>query len=145
MKNITYKIVQWSTPDELYSECVEWASQLKFIRDEQRFLDELIKNYTIQLISEEVYEDSLKLVGELNAEEKELTKLLKRVKDHTNTIEVLLDHTLDPRESAAYKETHYYLKIDVYKYSKKYRETKTTFFNQIKELKKRDKRKQLLK
>lgn len=145
MKNITFKIVQWSTPEELHSECLEWASLLKFIKDEQHFLDELIKNYTISLISEELYEESLKLVGELNTEEKELAKLLKRVKEHNNTFEVLLDNALDHRESAAYKETHYYLKVAIYNYTQKYRDTKTMLFKKIKKLMKQEKRKRLLK
>tara|TARA_R100000935_G_scaffold15425_2_gene30799 strand:+ start:24927 stop:25364 length:438 start_codon:yes stop_codon:yes gene_type:complete len=145
MKNITYKIVQWSTPEELYSECLEWASQLKFIKDEQRFLDNLIKEYTVSLISEDAYNDSLKLVGELNTEEKELSKLFKRVKDHTNSIEVLLDATADERKGAAYREIHYYLKVDVFTYAKKYRETKTALFKKIKKLMKNEKRCHLLK
>ena len=145
MKNITYKIVQWSTPEELHTECMEWASQLKFIKDEQRFLDRLIKEYTLSLISEETYNDSLKLVGELNTEEKELSKLLKRVKDHTNTFEILLDNTADERKGVAYKEIHYYLKVDVFTYAKKYRETKTALFKKIKKLMKSEKRNHLLK
>jgi hypothetical protein len=141
MKNITYKIVQWSTPEELHAECLEWVSQLKFIRDEQRFLDELIKKYTISLILKDVYEDFLKLVGELKTEEKELAKLLKRVKEHKNNIEVLLDRTIDEREGAAYKEIHYYLKVEVYSYNQKYRKIKSKLFKKIKEFMKRERRK----
>lgn len=84
---------------------------------------------------EEVYEDSLKRVSTLNTEEKELTSLFKRAKDHTNSIEVLLDNMLNPRERVAYKEIHYYLKIDVYEYSQKYGETKTQAIGKIAHLK----------
>ncbi|MDT0556152.1 hypothetical protein [Patiriisocius hiemis] len=144
MKNITYKIVQWSTSEELHTECLEWASQLQFIKDEQRFLDKLIKEYTLSLIIEEAYNNSLKLVGKLNTEEKELSKLLKRVKDHINTIEILQDNTTDKLKGAAFKEIHYYLKVDVFMYANKYRETKKALFKKIKKLMKSEKRSHLL-
>jgi len=145
MKNITYKIVQWSTPEELHEACVDWLSQLEFIKDEQRFLDELITNYTIPLISASSYDASLTVVGNLLKEENELTELIERVKKHINTIEILLDEHNDPREKLAFKETHYYLKTTMLSYTTKYRKTKSALFNEIKEIMKEQPPKKLMK
>lgn len=138
MKNITYKIVQWSTPEELHEECMDWLSQLEFIRDEQRFLDEFISKYTIPLISLEGDNTSLPIVVKLLNDEKELNSLMDRVRSHNNTFEKLLETHIDVREKDAYKETHYYIKIAVFKYTADYRNMKSTLFKKIKEIMKKE-------
>lgn len=138
MKNITYKMVQWSTPEELHQECNNWLSHLAFIMDEQRFLNELITKYTIPLISAKTYTTSLSIVRNLGKEEKELKELISRVKKHTNTIEKLLDFHSDSREKETYKETHYYLKTTVFTYTENYRKTKAALFDKIKEFMKNE-------
>lgn len=134
MKNITYKIIQWSTPEELHEECVLWLSQLEFIRDEQLFLNELITDYTIPLIASKVYDTSLPIVSSLLKEEKSLKDLIDRVKDHRNMVEKLFDTQSDPRIKKAYEEAHYYLKLDVNRYTSTYRETKTSLFDELKKI-----------
>ncbi|MDX1461734.1 MAG: hypothetical protein R3359_01655 [Marinirhabdus sp.] len=134
MKNITYKMVQLSTPAELHAECVEWLSQLNFNDDEQRFLNELIRNYTVPLIANEAYAAAVKLVSELGAEENELKRLAQRVNTHMNNIEALLGTEKDQREEEGYRETHYYLKLDMHRYTIKYRKTKTELFDRIKKV-----------
>lgn len=144
MKNITYKIVQLSTPEELHTECMEWNSQLDFIKDEHYFLNELIKNYTIPLISEAMYDNSLSLVANLNSAEKERAKLQKRAKEHINNIAVLLDSKPDDRSKKAFKEIHYYLKVDIHQFMQVYQGTKEALFGKIKQIIKQDKSKRLL-
>ena len=48
MPNIKY--IESKDPDELHIESLNWISELKFIEDEQHFLDDLLKSYTLQLI-----------------------------------------------------------------------------------------------
>lgn len=138
MKNITYKMVQWSTPQELHEESMDWLSQLNFIKDEQQFLDKLIREYTIPLISAEVYSRSLSIVGDLAKEEKALETLIYNVQDHFNKTDLLLLQHVDSRNQVAYKETHYYLKVEVFKYTENYRATKTALFKEIKKIMKKN-------
>ena len=145
MKNITYQKVRGSTPSELHAECLEWISQLKFSKDEQRFLNELIRDYTLPLIADGLFNTSVDLVRELSSEEKELRSLLQRVKAHINNVEVMLNQNLDEREEKAFVETHYYLKLGVYRYARNYRRTKAALFGSIKQLMKSDKKTRLLK
>lgn len=70
---------------------MDWISQLEFIKDEQRFLNELITNYTIPLISAKAYDTSKLTIGNLLKEQKELDVLIARVQDHNNTFEKLLE------------------------------------------------------
>ncbi|WP_432410120.1 hypothetical protein [Rasiella sp. SM2506] len=138
MKNITYKIVQWSTPEELHEECMDWLSQLEFIKDEQRFLDELITKYTIPLISLEGDDTSLPIVVKLLKDETALHLLITRVQSHNNTFEKILETHIDKREKEGYKETHYHNKIAVFKYIREYQKMKSTLFKKIKEIMKKE-------
>jgi len=134
MKNITYKIIEWSTPEELHEACVLWLSELEFIKDEQVFLNELITDYTIPLIAAKIYHSSLSIVGNLLKEEKQLNALIDRVKDHRNKVEKLFDTQADPRIKKAFIEAHYYLKLDVNSYASTYRKTKTELFDKLKKI-----------
>lgn len=145
MKNITYKFVQWSSPEELHEACLQWKSELEFFKKEQQFLDELIKANMPQLLSEELYKKTTDLISELSKEEKEVTKLLKRVRSHINLIEILVDGIDEIEKEKSFKEAHYYLKIEVAKYAKDFRATKTAIFELIKAIMKQRKQKKIAK
>lgn len=141
--NPQYKFVEWSSPEELHEESLRWISELEFTKDEQKFLDTLIKNHTIQLISGSVYKRSLEVVSELSKEEKEVTQLLDGVRKHTNALEVLLDGINQLEEEARYKQVHYALKIEVSRYYENYKKTKREIFNLIKQILKQKKQKRI--
>ena len=145
MKNVAYKYVQWSSPEELHLACVAWGSELEFIKDEQQFLDELIHSYTLSLISKETYNKALVLITELSNEEIAINDLLTRVKDHANNLEILVDGIDQIPEEKQYKETHYQLKIEIEKYEDEFRKTKARIFELIKIIMKQQKQNRLLK
>lgn len=143
MKNITYKFVQWSSPEELHDACLQWRSDLEFFEKEQQFLDELIKAYIPLLLSGEKYKQAVHLIDELSREEREITNLLKRVRSHTNLVEILVDGIDELEKEKSYKEAHYYLKIEVAKYGKDFRATKSDIFGLIKGIMKQKKQKKI--
>lgn len=142
-KKPAYKFVEWSSPEELHEASIDWISELEFIKDEQKFLDSLIKNHTLKLISKELFQRSQKVVTELSNEEKQVNNLLKRVKLHVNKLEILVDGIDQKEEEDRYKEDHYVLKIKVLRYLDDFKKTKRSIFELISSIMKQVKRKQL--
>lgn len=144
MKNVTYKYVQWSSPEDLHAACIAWESELEFIKDEQQFLDELIVSHTLSLISKEIYNEALTLIAELSKEEVVINDLLEQVQKHANKLEILVDGIDEIPKEKKYKEEHYHLKIEVEKYENGFRKTKTRIFALIKLIMKQKKQNRLI-
>ncbi len=146
MKNIHphYKFVEWSSPEELHQETLNWLSELRFIKDEIQFLNSLIENYTLNLISGEIYKKSFRVITELSKEDKVLKELLKEVAAHSNKMEILVDGEDQIQEEKAFKVEHHALKIKVLSYESDFRKTKKEIFMLIKRIMKAQKQKRLL-
>lgn len=141
--NPQYKFVEWSSPDELHAESLLWRSELEFSRDEQQFLNTLVKNHTLDLISGNTFAKSRKVINDLAKEEKDVSALLERIAKHTNGLEILVDGVNQIKEEAAYKQDHYNLKIEVSRYYENYKKTKRAIFDLIKQIIKQKKQKQI--
>lgn len=139
-----YRFVEWSSPDELHEASLLWRSELQFVNDEQHFLDDLIKNHTLELISGELYQKSLAAISDLEKEKKQLTQLLEKVGTHINKLEILVDGINQTIEEKQYKQDHYVLNVEVSRYLEDYKETKKDIFNLIKLILRRAKEKRLL-
>lgn len=144
-KNSNYNFVQWSSPEELHGDCLQWISKLQFIKDEQGFLNDLVKNYTLQLLSEDLYERATQFINHLQKEETEVVRVLEKVRNHCNGLHVLQDGVDEIRAEKKYKETHYYRKMEVMVYEQEYEKTKKEIFNLVKEIMRKDSRKLLAK
>jgi len=144
-KNSNYNFVQWSNPEELHGDCQQWISILQFIKDEQVFLNDLVKNYTLQLLSEELYERATHFISLLRKEETEVVKLLEKVQNHCNGVYVLLDGVDEIRQEKKYKEAHYYRKMEVAVYEQEYRKTKKEIFNMVKTIMRKESHKRIAK
>ncbi|EZH74731.1 hypothetical protein ATO12_08300 [Aquimarina atlantica] len=143
-KQPNIKYVEWRSPEELHEISLNWVSELKFIKDEQHFLDELIENHTIQLISKKIFEESKNILQELSLSRKGLDPLLKKIINHHNELTILLDGIDQPVEEKQYKEDHWELTMAVSKYLNSYKETKRKVFDLIKTIMKEGKQKRLL-
>ncbi|MEW7290024.1 hypothetical protein [Aquimarina sp. 2304DJ70-9] len=143
-KEPNVKYVEWQSPDELHEAALTWVSELKFIKDEQHFLDDLMENYALQLISEKIFEKSKKVVNDLAEERKGLEPLLKEIINHHNALTILVDGKDQPVEEKQYKEDHRALVIKVSQYLNNYKDTKRKIFELIKTIMKQGKQKRLL-
>ena len=81
-QQISKKYIEWHSPAELHDTALNWISELKFIKDEQHFMDELIENHTLQMIEKNTFKTSTKIVGDLSKKRKQLESFLKKVIVH---------------------------------------------------------------
>lgn len=142
---IAYRFVEWSSPEELHEVTQDWKSELEFIKVEQNFLDQLIKNHTLALISDDIREKGEQLIVELLKEEKEVDRLLLNVVKHYNKLDILVDGVDQIKEEKSFKEKHYSLKMEVLKYIDEYKDTKKKIFELIQQIMKKQKQKQISK
>ena len=138
------KYIEWRSTEDLHEDIRNSISELRFIKDEQLFLEELIKGHTLQLISGTNYEESKEVILMLSNHSKKLQPLLTRLKKHSNNLQILLDEEDVPNEMEDYKEVHYKLMFDVINYYSKFKKIKQKIFLLIKKLMKKGRQKLLL-
>lgn len=144
IKERTHRYIEWISPDDMHSETVQWLSELKFVRDEQYFLNSLVKHYTPQLAEHKNYEESKAIVSAILDAENEVKVLIKEIQVHENQLEIMIDDIDQPKMEQAYKETHKELMIRMQEYLEEYRDLKKRLFNLVAEIMKSEKQKRLL-
>lgn len=140
----TPRYIEWISPEEMHSTTLTWLSELKFIKDEQLFLNSLVKSYTEALIDHKIYDKSKQLVGDILDAEKEQVALLKRVQVHENQLEIMIDDVDQPKMEKAYRETHMELTKDMERYLEAYRGLKRQLFTLLSKVIRQEKQKRLL-
>ena len=140
----TPKYVEWLNADVMHEASRNWLSELRFIKDEQRFFENLIKSYTLQLIDSEHFSNSKKLVEMLDTLQKKNKALIETVKTHENELLIMVDGVDQLKKEDAYKAKHRTLIIEINKYFKAYRNFKKRLFNTIEDIMIHEKQKRLL-
>ena len=140
----TPRYIEWISPEEMHSTTLTWLSELKFITDEQLFLNSLVKSYTEALIDHKIYDKSKQLVGDILDAEKEQVALLKRVQVHENQLEIMIDDVDQPKMEKAYRETHMELIKEMELYLEAYRGLKRQLFKLLSKVIRQEKQKRLL-
>ena len=146
MKSKTQKKAyrEWFSADELHIESKKWNSELEFAHDEQKFLNNMVKDYTLDIIDSDLFSTIKPVVEKLDTLEKDLEKLFKRVRLHENQLQIMVDDVDQKRMENAYLDTHADLKKEVEEYFGVYRDTKTKMFTVLSKVIKRKKQKRLL-
>lgn len=143
-KKQIYRYLEWKSPDEMHQTSLEWISELKFIKDEQMFLNDLVRSYTLQITSLGIFEESRILITAISNSELEVELLLKKVRVHENQLSIMLDDVDQPKMEKAYTETHRDLIFTIDKYVTEYRRLKGSLFKMISKVMKKEKQKRLL-
>ncbi len=143
-KKTQQRYTEWLCPEEMHEASLNWFSELKFMRDEQFFLNNLIKSYTLQLTDSSVFKKSKEVVGHLQKIEQELVPLFKKVQVHENQLEIMIDDVDQLKMEKAYLETHKELKFEMRNYSARYRKIKEALFKVVTTVMKKNKQKRLL-
>lgn len=138
------KFREWFSAEELHEESKKWSSELKFARDEQKFLNQMVKDYTLDIIDSDMFKTIQPVVESLNKSEKDLVQLFKKVQLHENQLQIMVDEVDQERMEEAYLDTHSQLGREVVDYFVKYRESKTNMFDLVSKVIKRKKQKRLL-
>lgn len=137
--------VEWLSAEELHYDSQNWMSKLNFAKDEQRFLQNLIKDYTLDLLDAKVFNKVKPAISDLKELENEHEQLHKKVKLHENQLQIMVDDVDQLKMEEAYVKTHMNLTIEVNNYFEKYQSVKTAIFNIISSVMKNRKQKRLLK
>ena len=138
------KFREWFSADELHEESKKWFSELKFAKDEQKFLNSMVKDYTLDIIDSDMFQTIQPVVESLNKSEKELVDLFKKVQLHGNQLEIMVDEVNQEKMEEAYLDTHNDLAMEVQDYFEKYRDSKIKIFDIVSNVIKRKKQKRLL-
>ncbi|SHI53641.1 hypothetical protein [Algibacter luteus] len=138
------KYVEWLNADIMHEASRNWLSELRFIKDEQQFLSNLIKSYTLQLIDASHFAESKKIVETLEALQKKNKKYIETVKTHENELLIMVDGIDQLQEEEAYRNKHRTLLVNINYYFKEYRKLKKQVFRTIEDIMKHEKQKRLL-
>lgn len=144
MKTRKQEYIEWLSVEQLHLESVQWLSELDFAKDEQRFLNSLINDYTLDLIDKSVFKVSKNSVEDLSLSEKKLADIIKAVQLHENQLSIMADDVDQLKMENAYQQTHIDLKKKMETYFSAYRAIKETVFKLISDIMKKKKQKRLL-
>ena len=134
----------WLDPEEMHEASKNWNSELSFIGDEQLFLEELVNTYTSQLTEISKFNENMKMIDTLGTLQKRHVELTKKVKDHMNGLEILVDGVDQLDEEAEYKNEHKTLLKLLPDYVAEYRLLKAELFQVFKTILKDEKQKHLI-
>ena len=142
MPNIKY--IESKSPDELHVESLNWISELKFIKDEQRFLNDLLKSFTLQLLENQEFSKNREIINNLTKIRKGGEQLLKKRINHENELLILVDGIDQIKEEKHYRFLHSTYLLEVTNYFNDYKSLKKEIFSVIKQILKQEKQKRLL-
>ena len=138
------KHTEWLSADEMHFESKKWLSELEFCKEEQWFFEDLIRSYTIQILDNNHFEESKKLIEKLTKIVKQTKTLTNAVKSHERELSVMVDGVDQIEEETAYKKEHRNLSELFEEFKKRYRTLKTKLFDLIKTVMKESKQNRLL-
>ena len=138
------KYVEWLSAEIMHKNSIEWLSDLKFLKDEQLFFNDLIKSYTLQLIDSKHFTQSKTIIDKLSKLQTKTNLLIASVKTHKNDLKIMVDGIDQPKEEEGYKNEHRGLIAEINNFVKEYRVLKTEFFSLMKNIKKEEKQKHLI-
>lgn len=144
IKENTHRYIEWIDPEEMHRTTLVWLSELRFMKDEQMFLNNLIKHYTVQLVDAKIFGKSKAIVTALADLEKETILQMKKVQAHENKLEIMIDDVDQLDLEKAYRDAHRELTNTMDHYKEEYREIKTKLFHLVSSVLKKEKQKRLL-
>tara|TARA_R110000868_G_scaffold108051_1_gene295269 strand:+ start:11238 stop:11681 length:444 start_codon:yes stop_codon:yes gene_type:complete len=143
-KNKSPKHVEWLSAENMHDTSKKWLSELEFAKDEQLFFNDLVKSYTLQLISSKHFNESKNIVAQLGKLQKQTDTLIEATKDHERGLKIMIDGINQIELENTYKNEHRKLIIKVLDFLDTYRLLKTQLFTLVKGVLKEKKQKRLL-
>lgn len=137
--------VEWFTAEELRNSSQNWLSRLNFVKDEQLFLNNLIKDYTLDLLDSKIFPEIKPAINSLREIEYEVKGLQKKIGLHANQLQIMVDDVDQLKMENAYLKTHADLREEISAYFEKYQSTKAKIFGTISSVMKKKKQNRLLK
>jgi len=139
-----YKYVEWKSAEEMHFSSNQWISELKFIKDEHQFFEDMLKEYTLPIIESHLLSKVKDLIGRLTKYKQKTETLLNKISEHRNGLQVMVDGVNQLEDENRYKQEHRKLLIDVNQFSLEYNDLKKEIFETVSQALKQQKQKRLL-
>ncbi|GAB4157501.1 MAG: hypothetical protein Tsb0033_09400 [Winogradskyella sp.] len=138
------KHIEWLSADDMHFESKKWLSELEFYKEEQWFFEDLIRSYTLQIIDQNHFDESKRLIDKLTKIVEQTQTLSNAVQSHEKQLSIMVDGIDQIKEETAYKKEHRNLAELVDELGKRYRALKAKFFKFIKMIMKESKQNHLI-
>lgn len=142
--NQNFRYVEWKSADEMHYSCLQWISELNFIKDEQIFFQDMLKEYTVPILESHLLEEAKSLIFKLTDSEKQVENLLKETTTHRNGLQIMVDGIDQPDQEKKYREEHRRLLKEVNNFTIEYQALKKDIFKTVTKALKQQKQKKLL-
>ncbi|QNJ99081.1 hypothetical protein [Constantimarinum furrinae] len=142
--NSHFKYIEWRDTSGLHQDTLHSLSELHFLKDELRFLEDLVEEHTLQLFYGKDQIENKSILNQLDNHSKRLLILLKELEAHKNKLQVLMDNNDVLGELREYKDEHYKLLLEEMDFHSDVKNTKRTIFEILSVLIKKNKQKKLL-
>lgn len=142
--HINAKHTKWLSADDMHDESKKWSSELEFWKNEQMFFEDLIRSFTLQILDNNHFEESKKVVEKLTNITKQTQTLIVAVKTHEKELSIMVDDVDQIDEETAYKKEHRNLIELISEFKNRYISIKTELFDFIKTVMKEIKNKHLI-
>jgi len=139
-----YKYVEWKSAEEMHFSSIQWISELNFIKDEDQFFEDMLKEYTMPIIESHLLSKVKGLIDRLTKYKQKTETLLNKILEHRNGLQIMVDGINQLEEENRYKKEHRKLLIDVNQFSLEYNDLKKEIFETISQALKLQKQKRLL-
>ncbi|NJY62692.1 hypothetical protein HC174_07975 [Salinimicrobium sp. CDJ15-81-2] len=139
-----YRYIEWKSPDEMHFSALQWKSELNFIKDEHRFFEGMLREYTMPIIESQLFAVVRELIQQIDYSRGELREIEDKVNDHSNRLQRLLEDIDEPKEGRIYRDEHKNLLNEVMRFSREYKRLKKDIFEAVTKALKQQKQKRLL-
>lgn len=143
-KDVKFRYIEWKTPDEMHFSSVQWQSELKFYKDEHRFFEDMLKEYTMPILESRLFSQIKELINTLTDSRDALDSLQQTVNNHTNRLQRLIENIDEPKEGKLYRQEHKRILKEINAYAKDYKHLKMEIFEAVSQALKQQKQKRLL-
>ena len=129
--------------EELHEDSKIWNSEIEFIHDEMRFLNNLMASKYIDFLEYDLEKETKKLASSIETEQKIGNELHDLIIKHENSLAGLIE-TNSVKANTHYKDIHEKLASEMLFFTKKYRKVKRQIFKVVEEIMQRKEQKKLM-
>ena len=136
-----YKGLHTRTWEDLYMRGEKWEDELRFCKDELKFLQDLVSNYFLALTSNQELKEVHNVSNNLTSLNMRSSDLSAKIKQHLITISSLMEEVFKDEDIL---DNHMKLQKFIHTYMKDVRKTKRHLFDLVEKVLKGDKFQHLL-
>ena len=125
------KLMKWLSPVDLNDICKAWLSELQFMKDEQRFFQEVIRDHNKELTTASNYAHSKELLEQLAKSSAKTFQLIRTVEHQLRDLEILVDGVDQLKEEQNFKRCQSGLDDEMASHKNAFKNLKRELFKHI--------------